>query len=320
MNRVAVGLRALVAVMALAACGSEAASTPSGVAVTVGGGETPSPATVIKVQGTSMTPTLQEGVDVSVDLEAYAGSAPQRGDVVLLNAPVTTTNRFIKRVIGLPGDRIEIGNTAGNAPSGVFVFVMPSGSSGWSVLSEPYLAPIAWTVMTWCCTVQGKSTGYGPAAPVTIPANQYFVLSDNRNGSEDSRIFGFIARNSIVGRVQVVATASSLTLLPALNTPAPMTGQAPPTFLAPPPPVPTTPVGSVGMTITIPVLPADGLRPGEIIEVLNGDGSVLISRATVIVVQGGSVFMAIPTGPSALAVVAAANAAARSLRAVRISG
>jgi signal peptidase I len=124
------------------------------------------------VEGTSMLPTVQSGDRVLVDRLAYKVGSPQRGDIVVFRFPYSDTN-LIKRIIGLPGDTIQI--TPG--------VLRVNGK----VINEPYIHyPEQYT--------------YGPT---TVPAGQYFVLGDNRVVSYDSHIWGFLPSNDLYGRVMV---------------------------------------------------------------------------------------------------------------------
>lgn len=122
----------------------------------------------------SMSPTLAVGDRLIVEKLSYDIHPPRRGDIVVFKAPPELVERtlkddFIKRVIGVPGDVVAI------KQGKVYV----NGNE----LSEPYLA-------------ERPSYGYGPA---TVPADQYFVLGDNRNHSYDSHAWGFVPQNNIVG-------------------------------------------------------------------------------------------------------------------------
>jgi signal peptidase I len=123
----------------------------------------------------SMEPTLKPGDRVLVNKLSYELHSIHRGDIVVFKRPPSepnpAINDLIKRVIGLPGDRIE-------ARQGM---VYINGQA----LSEPYLPP-------------GTVTTGLPLT--TVPAGQYFVLGDNRGDSADSRVIGPIARHLIVGR------------------------------------------------------------------------------------------------------------------------
>jgi signal peptidase I len=132
----------------------------------------------VHVEGLSMFATLDDNDYLIADKIDYRLHAPQRGDIIILRPPTDNSKDFIKRVIALPGERLLI-------RSGV---VYINGHR----LIEPYL-PEAWTVFyDW--PTNGSPDG------VVIPPNQYFVMGDNRNRSQDSRTFGPIGRDRIDGR------------------------------------------------------------------------------------------------------------------------
>ncbi|MCC6629408.1 MAG: signal peptidase I [Chloroflexi bacterium] len=146
-----------------------------------------------RVDGQSMTPTLSHGQYLLVNRVAYLGidrdwaswwpwpercrddvcylfGPPQRGDIVVFWPPAATDRPFIKRIIGLPGEQVDVrGGT-----------VLVDGRP----LSEPYVRGLA---------------SYA-AAPVIVPPGQYYVLGDNRNNSTDSHLFGVLAVDEIIGR------------------------------------------------------------------------------------------------------------------------
>src|SRR5207253_2883039 len=132
----------------------------------------------VHVEGLSMFATLDDNDYLIANKIDYRLHAPQRGDIVILRPPTNNTTDFIKRVIALPGERLLIRD-------GV---VYINGHR----LDEPYL-PEAWTLQT---NPQPWSLGDG----ALIPANQYFVMGDNRNKSQDSRFFGPITRDRIDGK------------------------------------------------------------------------------------------------------------------------
>ena len=130
-------------------------------------------AQVFRVASTSMEPTLQIGDQVAVS----TGIAHlRRGDVVLVHIPRPSlpVTKVFKRVIGLPGETIS------SSGSSILVNGVP--------LSEPYLAA-------------AQESG-PPVASQVIPANEYFVLGDNRTNSLDSRFFGPVPSTSIIGIAQ----------------------------------------------------------------------------------------------------------------------
>jgi signal peptidase I len=129
----------------------------------------------VHVEGLSMFATLDDNDYLIANKIDYRLHAPQRGDIIILRPPSDNSKDFIKRIIALPGERILI--TDG--------IVYINGHK----LDEPYL-PEAWiTLNTWG----------GPDGQV-VPPNNYFVMGDNRNRSQDSRVIGFIPRDRIDGR------------------------------------------------------------------------------------------------------------------------
>jgi signal peptidase I len=132
----------------------------------------------VHVEGLSMFATLDDNDYLIANKIDYRLHPPQRGDIVILRPPTDNSKDFIKRVIALPGERLLIRD-------GV---VYINGHR----LDEPYL-PEAWTTFNnpfpW-------SQGDG----AIIPPNEYFVMGDNRNKSQDSRSFGPISRDRIDGK------------------------------------------------------------------------------------------------------------------------
>ena len=125
-----------------------------------------------KIDGTSMEPNLHPDEYVIIDKVTYVFGTPQRGDVVVFAAE-NEPKDLIKRVIGLPGETIEV--------SGGMVYI--NGRP----LDEPYIAP---------------SNSTYPAR--TLSTDEYFVMGDNRGLSRDSRQFGPIHPSNIVGRAWII--------------------------------------------------------------------------------------------------------------------
>ncbi|GCE11248.1 signal peptidase I [Tengunoibacter tsumagoiensis] len=122
--------------------------------------------------GITMQPGLAKNEYVMVNKVAYKFKAPERGDVIVFNNPHDTTKVFIKRIIGLPGDTVTLDNT----------HVSVNGTQ----LTESYVkTPF---------NPEGKS--------VKVPANQYFVVDDNRQTTDDSRIYnwGYVPKDFIIGK------------------------------------------------------------------------------------------------------------------------
>ncbi len=131
------------------------------------------------VRGASMEPTFHNKEYLIVDQLSYRFEDPERGDVVILRYPKDPSVFFIKRVIGLPGETVElIGSTIAITREGQPTFT----------LDETYLAP------------DRLQNEYGV---YTLNDNEYFVLGDNRHESSDSRSWGVLVRDKVVGRAML---------------------------------------------------------------------------------------------------------------------
>ena len=133
------------------------------------------------VSGASMEPTFEDWHYLIVDRVSYDFEEPQLGDIIIFDLPQDHSRALIKRVIGLPGDTVVL---SGTDPT---VTIINAAHPQGFTLSEPYLDP----------------ANYGGASDmrVTLGADQYFVLGDNRKVSADSRLWGILPKNDIVGRV-----------------------------------------------------------------------------------------------------------------------
>ncbi len=132
------------------------------------------------VEGTSMEPSLHDTELILVDKWTYLFHPPQRGDVIVFVAPPDHNLDYVKRIIGIPGDRITIDNTT----------VIVDGVT----LKETYVDPAN----------QGNIFNYKNIHNMLVPPNKYFVLGDDRIRSSDSRDWGFVPRNNIIGRAALV--------------------------------------------------------------------------------------------------------------------
>lgn len=128
------------------------------------------------VSGDSMVPTFQNGNYLLVDELTYRLREPQRGEVIVFRYPKDEKLFFIKRIIGLPGERVEIGG-------GKVTIVNSEHPQGFT-LNEPYLS---------------ASLETSGDEDVTLGTGQYFVLGDNRSYSLDSRSWGSVAKGEIMG-------------------------------------------------------------------------------------------------------------------------
>jgi signal peptidase I len=151
-----------------------------------------------KVEGSSMQPTLEGGQYLLVNKlvylrldedrlarmlplwstnsggQSFAVHPPRRGEVIVFHFPRDPSRDFVKRVIGVPGDTVEIRNG----------IVLVNGA----VLDEPYLT----------------SRDNSSMRLATIGPREYFVLGDNRRGSNDSRNWGTVPEDNILGRVWII--------------------------------------------------------------------------------------------------------------------
>ena len=126
-----------------------------------------------KVYGSSMLPTIEEGQYIIVSKATYFFGSPHRGDIIVFESPQDPKTDLIKRVIGLPGDTVEITDDK----------VTVNGTT----LTEPYtLEPPHYFMM-----------------PEEIPNGHYFVLGDNRNNSSDSHRGWTVPGQNIIGKAWI---------------------------------------------------------------------------------------------------------------------
>ncbi len=134
-----------------------------------------------KFSSGSMTPTILIGDHIIADRSQSARN-PKRGDIVVFEYPENPEKNFLKRVVAIGGDRVELRNATlyvnGTAVSELYIKQPESNDNAPHSLS---------------------GSNYGP---VVVPDNSYFVLGDNRDNSQDSRYFGFISRDKIKGTVR----------------------------------------------------------------------------------------------------------------------
>ncbi|MEX2426273.1 MAG: signal peptidase I [Thermomicrobiaceae bacterium] len=114
------------------------------------------------------------GVDRESEDRRYVFNPPTRGDIVVFRPPGASSDPYIKRIIGLPGETVEIRNGS----------VYIDGTE----LQETYVS----SATSW--------RGGGDQASVTVPENEYFMMGDNRENSSDSRSFGTVPKVNIIGK------------------------------------------------------------------------------------------------------------------------
>ncbi|MBI4099697.1 signal peptidase I, partial [Candidatus Microgenomates bacterium] len=132
-----------------------------------------------QVKGHSMEPTFHDGEYILTDKVSFRMGLPKRGDVVVFASPKNADVDFIKRIIGLPGEKVKIRGGK------VFVDDAPLDESG-------YLAASVYT---------GPESFLAENQDFTVPRGKYFVMGDNRPGSSDSRDFGPVVPSEFIGKV-----------------------------------------------------------------------------------------------------------------------
>lgn len=129
------------------------------------------------VSGASMDPTFESWHYLIIDQVTYRLENPERGDVVVFTYPYDTTRSFIKRVIGLPGETLIIKENS--------VTIQNKESPEGFLLPEPYITP------------ENRRMG---ELKIALKEGEYFVMGDNRLASADSRSWGALPKENIVGR------------------------------------------------------------------------------------------------------------------------
>jgi signal peptidase I len=139
------------------------------------------------VSGTSMVPTFASGDYLIVDKISYELGTPHRGDIVVFRYPRNPSQFFIKRIIGLPGETVDV-----KSALNIVTITSKEFPNGFN-LDQSFI----------------KNVG-GIDGHVVLGDNQYYVMGDNRSGSSDSRYWGPVDKNLLVGKV-------FLRLLPITN-------------------------------------------------------------------------------------------------------
>jgi signal peptidase I len=141
------------------------------------------------VSGSSMFPTFENGDYLIVDKVSYELGNPKRDDVVVFRYPNDTTKFFIKRIIGLPNETVDI--------KGSTVTITDTTGASFT-LDEPYVK-----------NASSNKTHF------ELKEDEYFVMGDNRSASSDSRFWGPVKRKLVIGRAFVrLLPASHVSLLP----------------------------------------------------------------------------------------------------------
>lgn len=130
------------------------------------------------VKGASMEPNFHDHEYLIIDEISYRFNEPNRGDIIVFRYPRDPSQYFIKRIIGLPKEKVEV-------KDGKIIIYNQENPSGKLIDESVYLEPIVTT----------------PDSITVLEDNEYFVLGDNRKASKDSRIFGPIKKSHLIGRV-----------------------------------------------------------------------------------------------------------------------
>jgi signal peptidase I len=139
-----------------------------------------------RIPAGSMAPTLLVGDHVLIDKSiSWNGKALQRGEIIVFKFPEDETKEFIKRVVGLPGESIEIRNKT------VYVNNTAFDDAMYTQRIDPGI-------------LDGRINPRDNFGPVTVPDDSYFVLGDNRDQSLDSRFFGYVRREKIIGKMLLI--------------------------------------------------------------------------------------------------------------------
>jgi len=169
----------------------------------------------------SMKPTILEGDRIVVNKLAYdlkvpftrfrlsRWDAPGAGEIVVLLSPADGT-RLVKRVVGIPGDQVAMvrgrlvvnGRPLSYGPADPEALPGFDGRIGGYVIAEETLGETPHAMM-----IRPGIPALRTFAPIEIPSDHYFVMGDNRDESSDSRVFGLVHRDAIVGRATAVAAS-----------------------------------------------------------------------------------------------------------------
>lgn len=147
----------------------------------------------VVVQGDSMQPTVTTGDRIVVN---PFGTTAQRFDIVEGSFAGFEGSAVIKRVIGLPGDRVSVETPQGDRPN---VLVRPADGSGTFAVDNPRWSGQVGTRVLGCCSSDGSAGKRGQTRWSTVPTDSYWVIGDNWGGSDDSRTYGFMKATDIRG-------------------------------------------------------------------------------------------------------------------------
>lgn len=156
-----------------------------------------------QIPSESMVPNLLVGDRLVADGWAFWHQDPKRGDIIVFDYPKDPSTKFVKRLVGLPGDKVEMkkGELYINDR------LVPQNRT-----SSPLIEDHGWRAAEYVENLEGvlhtiqreQPENDRDFGPVAVPAEHYFMMGDNRDRSSDSRVWGFVARDALIGRMAYV--------------------------------------------------------------------------------------------------------------------
>jgi len=174
-----------------------------------------------KIPSGSMIPTLTIGDHLLVnkfiygpripftDSRLFTWQEPKRGEIIVFKYPENESKNFIKRVVGLPGDKMQITNgklLINDQPVSVTElgdYEDKAQSGGYPYFNKPKLLEEQMGTVKHRILYLRDQSGYN-FGPVLVPRESVFVMGDNRDNSQDSRVWGFVKFNKILGRALII--------------------------------------------------------------------------------------------------------------------
>jgi signal peptidase I len=166
---------------------------------------------------TSMEPTLRLGERAFANMRAYKDEPPARGDIVVFTLPRNPATTYVKRVVGLPGEQIQLkngivyinGQAVPTVDAGTYKIVADGEPEKSGRLKRETLSNgVSYTILDLVDNGFLDNTSVYP-----VPEGQYFMLGDNRDNSADSRVLnqvGYIPRANVIGRIGMIFWSSDL--------------------------------------------------------------------------------------------------------------
>ncbi len=182
-----------------------------------------------KIPTSSMEPTLLPGDFVLVNKAIYGSKIspglgvpgwedPKRGDIIVFQPPHDPNRNYVKRVVGQPGDTVAMIDRIIFVNGEILGENYLETATGQEKVIDVRHSDMEWqeeySIHTDQVTMESSETEYRPSrdnwGPLSVPSENFFVLGDNRNDSEDSRYWGFVKRGSIDGKAWLIYYSSEL--------------------------------------------------------------------------------------------------------------